>query len=78
MTQELYDLMNNKLEERKDKLRSIFPDFKSISDKLKDTEVSTEFWKKEQENILKAVADGKKMKESMRMTLEKYHQPFTI
>lgn len=51
---------------------------RSISDKLKDAEVSPEFWKKEQENILKAARDGKKMKESMRMTPEKFHQPFTI
>ena len=70
--------MNTKLKEKNSKLRSIFPDFKSISDKLKDAEVSTEFWKKEQENIIKAVAESKKQKESMRMTPEKFRQPFTI
>ena len=78
MTEELNDLMNTKLKEKNSKLRSIFSDFKSISDKLKDAEVSTEFWKKEQENIIKAVAESKKQKESMRMTPEKFRQPFTI
>lgn len=78
MTKELNALMNNKLEERNTNLKSIFPGFKSISDKLKDAEVSPEFWKKEQENIIKAVAESKKQKESMRMTPEKFRQPFTI
>ena len=78
MTKELNALMNNKLEERNTNLKSIFPGFKSISDKLKDAEVSPEFWKKEQENIIKAVAESKKQKESMRMTPEKFRQSFTI
>ena len=78
MTEELKDLMDTKLEEKNSKLRSIYGSFKSITDKLKDAKVSPDFWKKEQENIMKAVAEGKKMKESMRMTPEKFHQPFTI
>ena len=78
MTKELNALMNNKLEERNTNLKSIFPGFKSISDKLKAAEVSPEFWKKEQENIIKAVTESKKQKESMRMTPEKFRQPFTI
>lgn len=45
-------------------LKSIYGSFKSITDKLKDAEVSPEFWKKEQENILNAVAEGKKMNDS--------------
>lgn len=68
----------NKNDKRTIKIKKHLPNFKSISDKLKDAEVSPEFWKKEQENILKAARDGKKMKESMRMTPEKFHQPFTI
>lgn len=59
-------------------LRSVYGSFKSITDKLKDVKVSPDFWKKEQENILKVVAEGKKMKESMKMSFEKYHQEFTI
>jgi type II secretory pathway component PulF len=59
-------------------LRSIYGTFKSITNELDSKTVSPEFWKKEQENILKAVAEGKKMKESMRMTPEKFHQPFII
>lgn len=78
MSEELIEGINNAIKERNTKLKSIYPNFKSISDKLKDAKVSPEFWIKENENILKAIAEGKKMKESMRMSFEKYHQEFTI
>ena len=65
-------------EERNSRLKSVFPNFKSISDTLKDTKVSPEFWNKERENILKAIADGRKQKESMKMSPEKFRQEFTI
>lgn len=74
----MVETVNDIVKERNTNLKSIVPGFKSISDKLKDAEVSPEFWKKEQENIIKAVAESKKQKESMRMTPEKFRQPFTI
>lgn len=70
--------VNDIVKERNTNLKSIFPGFKSITSELDSKTVSPEFWKKEQENILKAVAEGKKQKESMRMTREKFVQQFTI
>lgn len=65
-------------QEQESKLRSVYGSFKSITSELDSKTVSPEFWKKEQENIIKAVKEGKKWKESMKMSFEKYHQPFTI
>ena len=70
--------VNDIVKERNTNLKSIFPGFKSISDKLDSVAVDTEFWKKEQENIIKAEAESKKQKESIRMTREKFVQQFTI
>ena len=74
----MVETVNDIVKERNTNLKSIFPGFKSISDKLDYVAVSPEFWKKEQENIIKAVAESKKQKESMRMTPEKFREPFTI
>ena len=74
----MVETVNDIVKERNTNLKSIFPGFKSISDKLDSVAVSPEFWKKEQENIIKAVAESKKQKESMRMTPEKFREPFTI
>ena len=74
----MVETVNDIVKERNTNLKSIFPGFKSISDKLDSVTVSSEFWKKEQENIIKAVAESKKQKESMRMTPEKFREPFTI
>lgn len=60
------------------KLKSIFPNFKSITRELDSKTVSPEFWRKERENILKVVSDSKKMKESMKMSPEKFREKFTI
>lgn len=78
MTYELKDLMDSKIEQKQQKLRSIYPGFKSITDKLKDAKVSPDFWIKERENIRKANEDARKWKESMKMSFEKFHQEFTI
>lgn len=78
MSAELIESVNNALKKKNSKLKSIYPGFKCVADKLKDTELSLEFWKKESENILKFVAEGKKIKESMRMSPEKFRQEFTI
>ncbi len=78
MTKELDDLMNSKIDGRTKKLRSVYPGFKSISEKLKDAKISPDFWIKEQQNIIAAVKEGRKEKESMKMSFEKYHQEFTI
>ncbi len=50
---ELLELANNAANERNTKLKSIYPNFKSI-------------------------ADGRKQKESMKMSPEKFRQEFTI
>lgn len=65
-------------QEKESKLRSVYGSFKSITSELDSKTVSPEFWRKESQNILNAIAEGKKMKESMKMSFEKYHQPFTI
>lgn len=64
--------------EKTTKLKSVFPGFKSISDKIKDSSVSYEYWAKERENIRKVTEEAAKWKESMKMSFEKYHQEFTI
>lgn len=51
MSEELIEGINNAIKER--------------NTKLKDAKVSPEFWIKENKNILKAIAEGRKMKESM-------------
>ena len=60
------------------KLRSIYGSFKSITAELENKSVSPAFWIKEQQNIIKVVTEGRKMKESMKMSFEKFHQEFTI
>ena len=70
--------MNSAIEEKSSKLRSVYPGFKSISEKLKDAKVSPDFWIKERENIRKANEKARKEKESMKMSFEKWHQEFTI
>lgn len=75
---ELLELANNAVKERNTKLKSIYPGFKSIADKLDSVTISSDFWVKERENILKAIADGRKQKESMKMSPEKFRQEFTI
>ena len=64
--------------EKATKLKSVFPGFKSISDKIKDSSVSYEYLAQERENIRKATEEAAKWKESMKMSFEKYHQEFTI
>lgn len=64
--------------EKKSKLRSSYGTFKSITGELGSKTVSPEFWKKESENVLKVVAEGRKMKESIKMTPEKFSQEFAI
>lgn len=78
MTKELNDLMNDKINEKTKRLKSVYGSFHSISEKLKDAKVSPEFWIKERENIRKANEETRKWKESMKMSFEKFHQEFTI
>ena len=77
----MVEATNNAVAEKTTKLKSGFPGFKSISDKIteiKDPNVSYEFWIKERENIRKANEEAAKWRESMKMSFEKYHQEFTI
>lgn len=50
MTKELKDLIDSKVDEKRNKLRSVYGSFHSITDKLKNTKVSPDFWIKEREN----------------------------
>lgn len=70
--------MDEALDDKTAKLRSVYPGFKSIAEKLKYSKISKEFWAIERENIRKANAQARKEKESMKMSFEKYHQEFTI
>ena len=70
--------MDEALNKRNVKLRSVYPGFKCVAEKLKDAKILPEFWKKESENIRKANAKARKEKESMKMSFEKFHQEFTI
>ena len=74
----MVEATNNAVAEKTAKLKSVFPGFKSISDKIKNSRVSYEFWAKERENIRKANEEAAKWKESTKMSWEKYHQEFTI
>ena len=74
----MIEIINEVLDEKNKKLRSVFPGFKSIAEKLKNAQVSPEFWKIERENIRKANEAARKEKESMKMTPEKFRQEFTI
>lgn len=74
----MVEATNNAAAEKTAKLKSVFPGFKSISDKIKDSSVSYEYLAKERENIRKANEEAAKWKESMKMSFEKYHQEFTI
>lgn len=74
----MVEAINNAIAEKTTKLKSVFPGFRSISEKLKDAKVSTEYWAKERENVRKANEEAAKWKESMKMSWEKYHQEFTI
>ena len=78
MTKELKDLIDSKVDEKTNKLRSVYGSFHSITDKLKYAKISPDFWIKERENIIKANEETRKLKESMKMSFEKYHQKFTI
>lgn len=78
MCYEILKSVDDRVNERNNKLKSIYPNFKSIADKLGNEASTLEFWKKESENILKAVTEAKKMKESMKMSPEKFRQEFTI
>ena len=60
------------------KLRSIYGSFKSIADDLDSTTISPKFWRKQSKNILKVIAEDRKMKEAMKMSPEKFRQEFTI
>ena len=74
----MVEATNNAIAEKTAKLKSVFPGFKSISDKIRNSSVSYEYWAKERENIRKANEEAAKWKESMKMSFEKYHQEFTI
>lgn len=74
----MVEATNNAAAEKTAKLKNVFTGFKSISDKIKDSSVSYEYWAKERENIRKANEEAAKWKESMKMSFEKYHQEFTI
>lgn len=74
----MIDSVNNVVKERNTKLKSVYGSFYSITSELNSKTVSPEFWKKESDNIRRAVAEGKKWKESMKMSWEKYQQEFTI
>lgn len=78
MSYELLESTKNAVKERNTKLKSVLPNFKSILDKLKDANVSHEFWIKERENIKKANKEAREWEESTKMSFEKYHQEFTI
>ena len=54
----------------KSKLRSVYDSFKSITAELENKTVNPEFWKKERENIIKAVKESRKFKEAMKPTPE--------
>ena len=71
MCYEILKSVDDRVNERNNKL-------KSIADKLSNDELTLEFWKKESENILKFITKSKKMKESMKMSPEKFRQEFTI
>lgn len=59
-------------------LKDKYGSFKSITDNIENMKLNKEFWKKEQTNIDKRVEEGRKEKESMKMSFEKFHTPFTI
>lgn len=65
-------------QEQEARLKRIYGEFKTITSELDTKTVSPEFWKKESENILKYITKSKKMKESMKMSPEKFRQEFTI
>ena len=51
---------------------------RNILEKLKNSKINSSFIQKESENILNAVNESKKEKESMKMSYEKFVTPFTI
>lgn len=59
-------------------LKSTYGGFESIIGSLKNGKVSKDFWEKEKNNIKKRVEEGRREKESMKMTTQKFYKAFSL